>query len=242
MTFIPPEARLIGRVVAGVLEDRGAVGVVLVSPPSWPETTLLAGWLEGAGVEVRIPPASVVEGVARALGRDAAGEGRGPGEAWEAHLLAEAWRAAGRSLALEGFLPAHAVNRTALLLSHPSLPPEPLLPLADLPAGRILEWTGGCTLPAPFHRLDARGVARLEELLASWEVPQGKPASLPHPGDHGLETALAEEAWHRRRALRWVLGAPVVIPRIGERTPIPGLGGVLPPVASGAPVGETRSS
>lgn len=213
----PREGRIIAEVVRGVLQDRGAGGVVLAAPPG-PESSLLGGWLVDAGIRVLRPSPRRVEALAGAL------HGVPPGEDGEGNALLEAeecWRAVGRILARnEGFMVAGAVNRTGLLLLGADLPPEPLLPLGDVPASRILELAGACSLPGPFAPLagDPGVVAALDRYLAHREgrLPGDAPALAPE---------LEGEVLGQLAAGRWALGAPVVIPRLGSRTPGPDLAG-----------------
>jgi hypothetical protein len=206
------EAPIIVEVVRGVLRDRGAGGLVLVTPPG-PEATLLEGWFTTAAIPVLRPGPRQVARLLDAF-RDA-GPAGDAGEDGGAAEQEEAWRAAGRVLAhREGFLPAHAVNRTALLLLGAALPPEPLLPLGDMPASRVLELTGACSLPEPFGALgrDPAAVAAVDRFLAHREgrLPGDAPP-LPAPLEAGILRRLA--------AGRWAMGAAVVIPRLGARTP-----------------------
>lgn len=211
------EARIITEVVRGVLEDRGAGGIVLATPPG-PESELLEGWLLDAGIRVLSPSPRRVESLIEGLRAPPPQEGPPPDDAaeWE-----EGWRAEGRILARrEGFMVAGTANRTALLLLGAELPPEPLLPLGDLPASRILELKGACTLPGVFAPLagDRGGVEALDRFLAHRE---GR-----HPGSApALPPGLQGEVLRRLSAGRWALGAPVVIPRLGSRTPGPDLAG-----------------
>lgn len=213
----PREARIIAEVVRGVLQDRGAGGVVLTAHPG-PESDLLERWLVDAGIRVLRPSPHRVEALTGAL------RGVPPGEGGEGDALLQAeecWRAAGRILARnEGFMVAGTVNRTALLLLGAEFPPEPLLPLGDMPASKILELTGACSLPGPFAPLAGNPaiVAALDRFLAHREgrLPGDAPTLAPE---------LEGEVLGQLAAGRWALGAPVVIPRLGSRTPGPDLAG-----------------
>lgn len=208
---LPREGRIVAEVVRGVLRDRQATGVVL-SVPDGPERRLLCRWLEDAGVPVAVPGEEDVARLAAALSRVALADGATPPAAG---ISEEAHRAAGRTLARHmGFITASAMNRTALLLSGSDLPPEPLLPLGDLPASQVMEAMGGCTLPGPFSAMEAEpeAVAALDRFLRHRDerLPGGAP-SLPEPWAAGIRSRLL--------AGRWALGAPIVIPRLGARTP-----------------------
>lgn len=205
MTARVREAEIVVRVLRGVLADRGAAGVVLAAPPG-PERELLAGWLAAGGIEVSVPEperAAAVEAALEARDRD-------PKLARE-----EAHRAVARVTARSrGLLVAGCWNRTALLLAGADLPPDPVLPLGDLPAGRVLELVGACSLPRPFTSLasDPRALRAVEDFLHHRE------GRLPGPAPE-LPPGVAGPLLERLAAARWVVGSPRVIPRLGARTP-----------------------
>jgi hypothetical protein len=71
-----------------------------------------------------------------------------------------------RARLMDGALPAHPANKTALLLGG-ELPPEPLLPLGDLWAGDVVALAGGWSAPDEVRRLAdaAGGIAALDAAL-----------------------------------------------------------------------------
>lgn len=176
----------IGFVVCAVarraLEDRGLARVALLDDGG-PEASLAAALLaEGLGAEAvaRVTATEAeVESLLRILPHLPA-----------ARRAEEARRAKARGM--NDALPAHPASRTALLLGG-ALPPEPFLPLGDLPAAEVARLAGGWSAPAPVVALAERagGIDALDAALRAWL--QGRdPAALD--ARLGAETAEAVRA------------------------------------------------
>lgn len=206
------EAR-IRTVVLGVireaLRESGARGLILATAPG-PEARLLAGWCDEGGVALEAPDEELIRTLTGALEAQASPELR-------ARASGEARRAAARLMAGERTLiPVAAINRTALLLS-PAPPPEPFLPLGDVPATAVRTLAGECTLPDPFQDLarEAEKLLAAEALLEELGRPgPGRPAE-PIPGvspelRRRLEAAIAAGSWGRR--------VPPLVPKLGSGT------------------------
>lgn len=198
MSASPLEAR-IARVVTAVLRsalrDAGVMGLVVVAPLT-AEARLLVGWCRAAGIETFDPPAERT--------------GLPPAEAleWE---RAAARIEAGRRNALT----AHAANRTELLLG--AVPPEPLLPLGDVPAGVVAqltggEWSGSSEVVA--LAAAAGGIDVLDRVLYNWlerrEAFEGAAAQLPPDVAARIRSRFDAASFGRRRA--------GLIPKLGHRT------------------------
>lgn len=198
-------------VVVGVareaLRESGARALILASPPDL-ESRLLARWLETGDLELVEPEEALVRSLAEPLRRAASEDAR-------KRAPVEARRAAARLRAQEdGLLPVAAVNRTALLLS-PTPPPEPFLPLGDVPASAVLALAGECTLPASFQALTRdgellRAVERLLEDLRRDGDVEGSAEAVSPDLRRRLKASVTAGSWWRR--------VPPLVPKLGPGT------------------------
>jgi hypothetical protein len=190
---------VIFRVVTGVLRsalrEAGASGVVVLEAAT-PEGSLLRDWCRRARIATF----------------DAGNLAFAPGAAerseWE--------RASARIAAIaSNALTAHPANRTELLLG--TVPPEPLLPLGDLPASDVARlgdghWTGSpevVTLATA-----AGGVDALDEVLYRWlerREPLGRAAA-------GQPIELAREIRCRFEATSFARQRAGLVPKLSHRT------------------------
>lgn len=157
------DARVVVGVIRGALRDAGATGLALLGGGPG-ERRLLTDWLSSEAPEIPLWTPEET-GLERVLGAVCA-----PTEKANPALAEEAVRFLARVESADGAtLPANLVNRTALILSA-APPPERLLPLADLPASRVLASEGLCFLPGPFQWLegDPDLLVLLEALLDTW--------------------------------------------------------------------------
>jgi hypothetical protein len=204
----PDRAGRIAEVVVAVarqlLIDRGVSRLALLDDGS-PEARLAAGWLEhglGAGALVRVQePAAELESLLQsAADADEKTRVRFEGIRFTARLL--------KDVAL-----VNPANKTAILLSG-DLPPEPLLPLADLYASEVRELAGDWSAPDPVRALAevAGGIEVLDQALRDRFEGRNPGALDGLPGDAGdaVRAALA-----RGRAAR---RAFYVVPKLGTRT------------------------
>lgn len=196
-------AEVIGAVARQALADRGARRIALLDDGG-PEAELAARLLAmsvGADRIVRIAVSDAemesVLHLAPAAGRERAGD--------EARRL--------RARLTEGAVAAHAGNKTALLLGG-ELPPEPLLPLADLWATQVAELAGGWSAPEAVRRIAALagGIEALDAALRGWAERRDASTidALPGEAAHAVRTALASGRASRLH--------PRIVPKIGTRT------------------------
>jgi hypothetical protein len=196
-------AEVVGAVARQALADRGAARIALLDDGS-PEAGLAARLLEGAlgaGAVARVAvPSEDVEPVLHALG------------AVSPPRVEEELRRM-RARLLDGALPAHPANKTALLLGG-ALPPEPLFPLGDLWAGEVAALAGGWSAPEPVRRIAkaAGGVEALDAALARL-VDGRDPAALD-----ALPAAAADEVRRALAAGRASRLFPRLVPKLGART------------------------
>lgn len=195
--------RIIGDVVAAEVARTGSRGVILASPPG-PEADLLAGWLPSS-LPLRYPDPGAVSDVAGALAAADA-----PGH----HVEALAWQVVARAQSLSrGLLPLGTINKTALLLGHAPLAAR-VLPLGDVWATDVKEWSGGAVLPAVLHDATQDEVALVEHALRRYLEEGVAPGDAFGPLG-SLEApvrAALDGAEHHRRGLvvpkldRWTAG------------------------------------
>jgi hypothetical protein len=205
---LPDRAGRIAEVVVAVarqlLIDRGVSRLALLDDGS-PEARLAAGWLEhGLGgaalVRVREPVAQLELLLQKAADPDGATRAGAEGIRFTARLLSD--------VAL-----VNPANKTAILLSG-DLPPEPLLPLADLYASEVRELAGDWSAPPPVRALAERagGIEVLDRALRELFEARNPEALDALPGEigHSVRAALA-----RGRAAR---RSYHVVPKLGSRT------------------------
>jgi len=182
-------------VVHQALQDAHAYGVIVLEPHG-PEGALFLRWCEKTRVEAAAAPG-------------ANGEGTDPGAS------AELVRAAGRIAAAgRGALVVHPVNRTALLLG--DIPPEPLLPLGDVPASVIQTCTGGWSGSESVTSLANRagGVEALDRALFRW-LERREPFAVA-TSELAPEVACALRS--RFQAGRFGRRRAGLVPKLGYRT------------------------
>ena len=206
MTAHPAEGRIaeiVGAVARQALADRGLARIALLDDGG-PEAALAARLLartlgedavlrvtaDGAGVEPFVPGAATVP-------------------AWR--MAEEARRL--RARLTDGALTAHPASKTALLLGG-ELPPEPLLPLADLWATDVIALAGGWSAPPEVEAAAeaAGGIGALDGALRRL-VDARDPA--------GLGALPADAADRVRRMLaagRASRRTPRTVPKLGGRT------------------------
>lgn len=221
------EARLastVAGVVAAALRDAGAETLVLLDDGS-PEAELIIRWckselpgdsvlrVSGSGDAVLDSHLQVLEEVLSGGEpdlRDQPGAGD-PGRRAELHRLIA--RLTARRV--NGVL-ANPVNRTVALLD-PVPIPEPLLPLGDLWASRVVELAGSWSGPPHVRRLAEAcgGIQKLDGALARWvrRDVRGEVAfrKLSSAARSGVSSALESARFARSR-----LG---LIPKLGDHTP-----------------------
>jgi hypothetical protein len=193
------EARVAG-VVIEVLRERlreeGARAIIVLEPIS-PEGSLLLRWCESEGL-----PAEAAEAPRREPGTDSID-------------ALELERAAARSRARRiDALTANPLNRTALLLAVP--PPEPLLPLGDVPASRVARWMGDWSAPGSVRALAdaAGGIERLDAVLHDW-LDRRVDMMAAFAALTGDAAQAVQTAFRRGRAARRATG---LVPKLGWRT------------------------
>ncbi|HYJ78160.1 MAG TPA: hypothetical protein VEW03_00960 [Longimicrobiaceae bacterium] len=196
-------AAVVGAVARQALADRGAHRVALLydgGPEAGLAARLLAGQLGDGAVE-RV---GVAEGEVEPLLH--------PGGPVDRARLAEELRRL-RARCLEGAVPAHPANKTALLLGG-ELPPEPLLPLGDLWATEVAALADGWSAPDAVLRLadEAGGIEALDAALRQLVDGRRPDAldALPFAAREGVRRALAAG-----RAARLF---PRIVPKLGVRT------------------------
>lgn len=196
-------AQIVGAVVRQALADRGAERIALLDDGG-PEAELAARLLAtslGADRVARITVSDAemesVLHLAPAAGRERAGD--------EARRL--------RARLTVGAVAAHPGNKTALLLGG-ELPPEPLLPLADLWATQVAELAAGWSAPDPVRHLAelAGGIEALDAALRAWAERRDPSAidALPGEAADAVRTAFAAGRASRLH--------PRIVPKIGTRT------------------------
>ena len=118
-----------------------------------------------------------------------------------------------RARLVEGALPAHPANKTALLLGG-ELPPEPLLPLGDLWAAEVLALGGEVSVPPDVAALAeaAGGIEPLDDALRAL-VDGRDPAALER-----LAPDVRDRARRMLAAGRASRRDPRIVPKLGVRT------------------------
>lgn len=194
---------IVGAVARQALADRGAARIALLDGGG-PEAELAARLLAAAvGAErvVRVTAGDAeVESLLHLAPAGGAECAREEVARVRTRLMADA-------------IPAHPANKTALLLGG-ELPPEPLLPLADLWATEVAELAGGWSGPVEVHRIAALagGIEALDAALRAWAEGRDPAAlgRLPAEAAQAVARALA-----RGRASRL---HPRIVPKISTRT------------------------
>jgi len=196
-------------VIRQTLRQAECTGVAPVDGPG-PELQMLTALLSDHApqIQIHLPREERVHSLAAVLAE----------EGTNASHEVEARRCLARTAApAANCLPVCLMNRTAILLSS-EFPPEPLLPLADLPASAVHAAVGTCTLPDPFRAAesDLEALEALEAALDRWargstadEAVSG--GSVPAPVRTELRDRLA--AGPDVRALRGI------VPKLGDPTP-----------------------
>jgi hypothetical protein len=196
-------AEVVGAVAKQALADRGLTRVALLDdggPEAELAARLLATALDAGAVErVTVTPAEV-ESVLHLFGpvsRQRAAE--------------ELRRAKARTI--DGALPAHPANKTALLLGG-ELPPEPLLPLGDLWASEVGELAGGWSAPDPILQWAKvmGGMEALDAVLRRWSEERD-----PHALDD-LSLKIVHDVRGSLAAGRPSRIFPRIVPKLGFRT------------------------
>jgi hypothetical protein len=118
-----------------------------------------------------------------------------------------------RTRLMDGTLPAHPASKTALLLGG-ALPPEPLLPLADLWATEVAALIGGWSAPPPVLALAeaAGGIEALDDALRR-RFDGRETAAFD-----ALPSAVAETVRQALVAGRASRRDPRMVPKLGRRT------------------------
>ena len=196
-------AEIVGAVARQALADRGASRIALLDDGG-PEAELAARLLAtalGADRVVRVTAqAGEVESVLHLAPYG------------DRERLGEELRRM-RARLTEDAVVAHPGNKTALLLGG-ELPPEPLLPLADLWATDVAELAGGWSAPPEVRRIAelAGGIEPLDAALRAWAEGRDAAAlaSLPAEAAEAVAPALAAGRASRLH--------PRIVPKIGTRT------------------------
>ena len=197
-------AEIVGAVARQALADRGASRIALLDDGG-PEAELAARLLAAALGTDRVVRVTAGAGEVESVLHLSPGVGtkRAGDEArrLRARLTADA-------------VPAHPGNKTALLLGG-ELPPEPLLPLADLWACEVAQLGRGWSAPGAVRRIAelAGGIEALDAALRAWA--EGRDAGaierlLPTEGADAVRRALAAGRASRLH--------PRTVPKIGTRT------------------------
>lgn len=118
-----------------------------------------------------------------------------------------------RARLAEGALPAHPASKTALLLGG-ELPPEPLLPLADLWATEVAALAGGWSAPPEVESVAtaAGGIDALDAALR--RLIDGREAAALD----GLPRDAADRVRGMLAAGRAARRDPRIVPKLGTRT------------------------
>lgn len=196
-------AEVVGAVARQALADRGLARVALLDDGG-PEAAFAARMLEARlGVEaverVTVSPTEVESvlhlfgPVSRTVVRD------------ELRRM--------RARTLDGVLPAHPANKTALLLGG-ELPPEPFLPLGDLWASEVEALAGDWSAPDPVPQWaqTAGGIEALDAVLRRW-TEERDPLAL-----EDLPLKIANDARGSLAAGRPSRIFPRLVPKLGYRT------------------------
>lgn len=203
--MIPLESRIasvVVGVVRQVLRDSGATGVVVLEPDS-PEGRMFRRWCVDIGLHAVAAEATPVSLHSRAEPYD----GR--------EVKAELERAGARmAAAAHRALVVHPANRTVLLLS--GVPPEPFLPLGDVPASTVAACTGDWSGPDDLIELAdaAGGVEILDSALYRW-LERREPFT---DAVSGLPTAVACSMRSRFEAGSFMRKRAGLVPKLGYRT------------------------
>ena len=196
-------AEMVGAVARQALADRGLRRIALLDDGG-PEAELAARLLTAAlgveGVERVGVSRTEVESVLHLYGPVS-----------RARLEEELRRMRARTI--DGALPAHPANKTALLLGG-DLPPEPLLPLGDLWASEVDALAGNWSAPEPVRRLaEAAGsVEALDAVLRRWSEERDLTAL------DDLPLRIVEDVRRRLAAGRASRIFPRIVPKLGYRT------------------------
>lgn len=196
-------AEIVGAVARQALADRGLARIALLDDRG-PEAELAARLLARTlGAEAVVRVAANGAGVDPFLPH--------PGAVAPWRVKEEVRRL--RARLMDGVLPAHPANKTALVLGG-ELPPEPLLPLGDLWATDVDALAGGWSGPPEVVAAAemAGGIGALDAALRR-RIDGGDPAALD---------AMPREAADRVRALlaagRASRRTPRIVPKLGGRT------------------------
>jgi hypothetical protein len=195
-------ARVIMGVVHQALRDARASSLIVLEPLG-PEGTLFLRWCEEAGMAA-VPVTSVSGATASEVAENA-----------DRRALTELVRAAGRiAAATRGSLLVHPVNRTALLLG--DVPPEPLLPLGDVPASVVHTCAGGWSGSEPVTALALRagGVDVLDRAIYRW-LERREPFAM---ATSELAPEVSCALWSRFEAGRFSRRRAGLVPKLGYRT------------------------
>jgi hypothetical protein len=196
-------AEVVGAVARQALADRGASRIALLDDGG-PEAELAARLLAAAVGAERVVRATAGDGEMESVLHLAPHADR--------ERLGEELRRM-RARLTDDAVAAHPGNKTALLLGG-ELPPEPLLPLADLWATDVAELAGGWSAPPGVRRIAtlAGGIEALDAALRRWA--DGRDAAalalLPPEAAEAVARALAAGRASRLH--------PRIVPKIGTRT------------------------
>jgi hypothetical protein len=196
-------AQVIGAVARQALADRWCTRVALLDdggPEAGFAARILAAELGMDGVVLVGAAEGEVEPILHLLGSIPA-----------ARAADEVRRLKAR--AMDGALPAHPANKTALLLGR-EIPPEPLLPLGDLYASDVARLAVGWSVPPDVAAMAAAagGMEALDEALRGWIDRRQASALDALPADTAEAVRRAFAAG--RAARTW----PRLVPKLGYRT------------------------
>ncbi len=188
-------ARIVSGAVRQALVDAGASGLIVLEDET-PEARLLLRWCKGHGVEASPAPPGAAQAEDRAV-------------------ALELQRAAARIEAgRRGLLLAHPVNATALWFG--AVPPDPMLPLGDVPATWILAFAGACTVPDFVRELADRvgGLEELDRIAHGW-LERREAFAVATRGIAKDDAAAIRRRFESARFWRRRAG---LVPKLGHRT------------------------
>lgn len=189
-------------VLRGLVDEGGAQGVVLGSPPG-PERDLLETWLRDLGMPLLVPEEAAVNALARELERATPGLTR-------AGALAEACLAWARTRT-GAWVVTGAETRTALLLD--GRPPVSVHALGDLYATEVEALAGACTVPRTLASWNREVLGDVDAALGRW-LEDRRPLAQALDGlDPDLQTLL-----RRRLTGPLAFGRPAVVPKLRSWT------------------------